>query len=197
MIECQPPWNGARDEICRFSSVAPLWGSKLCQNALGSTLAAWSGIAPVNKNSNHFCFTRCKGNEIELFGYFSFAEVVTSRRSICSMACPMEKYFECHHLVSSSFWIIFGLLFWWCLEHQRLERSASTLAWTWRILRWKVAHPFSPKLHNLSPAWWRMLGKKEHLMPASARCWMAWTFPTKMKWKMRLLKKHHLKNTCP
>ena len=68
--ECQPPWNGARDEICRFSSVAPLWGSKLCQNALGSTLAAWSGIAPLNKNSNHFCFTRCKGNEIELFGYF-------------------------------------------------------------------------------------------------------------------------------
>ena len=87
------------------------------------------------------------------------------------------------------FWIIFDLLFWWCLEHQWLERSASTLAWTWHILRWKVAHPFSPKLHNLSPAWWRMLGKKEHLMPESARCWMAWTFPTKMKWKMWLLKK--------
>jgi len=99
-----------------------------------------------------------------------------------------------------SFWIIFDLLFWWCLEHQRLERSASTLAWTWhiwfmfsstlhRLPTLESCTPFSPKLHNLSPAWWRMLGKKEHLMPESARCWMAWTFPTKMKLKMWLLKK--------
>ena len=42
------------------------------------------------------------------------------------------------------FWVFFGLLFWWCLEHQRLERSASTLAWTWHI--WFM---FSSSLHRL------------------------------------------------